>query len=105
MAEYIEREVTCEDCIHYAICIFHHHGDENKKCVHFKNKANVVEVRHGEWLLTKEPLGWQDVDCVECSACRDSWVCGEDFDFDYCKDYWQYCPNCGAKMDGKGEGE
>lgn len=44
MAEYIEREVTCEDCVHYDICIFHPKGNENKECVRFKNKADVVEV-------------------------------------------------------------
>jgi hypothetical protein len=50
MDEYIEREaVTCADCIHYDICIFHYKGNENEKCMHFKNKADVVEVRHGEW--------------------------------------------------------
>lgn len=36
--------MSCEDCIHYDICIFHIKGDENKKCKHFKIEANVVEV-------------------------------------------------------------
>ena len=36
--------MTCRDCIHYDICVFHIKGDENKKCCHFKNKADVVEV-------------------------------------------------------------
>ena len=36
--------MSCEDCIHYDICIFHIKGDENKKCKHFKNKANMTEV-------------------------------------------------------------
>ena len=62
--------------------------------------ADVVEVRHGEWKQTTEPLGAHDVDCVECSVCGESWVLDEDFDFDVVHDYWNYCPNCGAKMDG-----
>ena len=102
MAEYIEREVTCEDCIHYAICIFHHHGDENKRCVHFKNKADVVEVRHGKW-LSQKLLGENAWDCSECKTLGSP--------------QWKWCPICGAKMDGvtdtnvgdkmngKGEGE
>lgn len=64
---------------------------------------DAVEVVHGEWLQTKEPLGSYDVDCVECSHCRESWVIDEDLSFeDYC--LWNYCPNCGAKMmDGGNE--
>ena len=67
--------------------------------------ADVVEVRHGVWLQTQEPLGVRDVDCVECSACHESWLIDEDTEFDDYKRGWKYCPNCGAKMDGKGEGE
>jgi hypothetical protein len=36
--------MTCKDCIHYDICVFHTKGNENEKCQHFKNKANFVEV-------------------------------------------------------------
>lgn len=36
--------LTCKDCIHYDICIFHLKGNENEECVRFKNKADVVEV-------------------------------------------------------------
>lgn len=62
--------------------------------------ADVVEVKHGEWRQTTEPCGAWDVDCVECSLCGESWITDEDFDFDFVKDFWNYCPNCGAKMDG-----
>ena len=82
MAEYIEREATCKDCVHYDICIFHHKGNENKDCVRFKNKADVVEVRRGHWI--------NDI----CS------VCGVDLGI-YGIDWFNYCPFCGAKMDGK----
>ena len=72
-------------------------------CGEIPKKKDLVEVRHGEWLQTKEPLGWHDVDCVECSICHESWICDEDFDFEFCKEMWHYCPNCGAKMDKYGE--
>lgn len=39
-----EPKITCKDCIHYDICVFHTKGNENEKCQHFKNKADVVEV-------------------------------------------------------------
>ena len=61
--------------------------------------ADVAPVRHGLWLHTEEPLGWKDVDCMECSACHDSWIIEEDYCFDDMP-LWNYCPSCGAKMDG-----
>ena len=54
----------------------------------------------GEWKKTTEPLGAHEVDCVECSVCGESWVLDEDFDYDVVKDFWSFCPNCGAKMKG-----
>ncbi len=36
--------MTCKNCIHYDICVFHTKGNENEKCQHFKNKADVVEI-------------------------------------------------------------
>ena len=67
--------------------------------------TDVVEVRHGEWVKTQEPMGWKDVDCIECSSCHESWVMDNDLCLDDYKDGWKYCPNCGAKMDGKGEND
>ena len=36
--------VTCKDCIHYDICIFHLNGNENEQCKQFLKTADVVEV-------------------------------------------------------------
>lgn len=44
--------------------------------------ADVVEVRHGRWIKHE---GYD-----ECEACRAKVICG-----------YNYCPNCGALMDGK----
>ena len=48
---------TCDDCIHYDICIFHIKGDENKKCPHFKNKSDVVEVVRCKDCSHRNPFG------------------------------------------------
>lgn len=37
-------EMTCKDCIHYDICIFHLTGNENEKCMQFLDKADLVNV-------------------------------------------------------------
>lgn len=47
-------------------------------------------VRHGTWLYGTEYAGAHEVDC---SVCGDS-----------AKEYFDYCPNCGAKMDAEVEG-
>lgn len=51
--------------------------------------ADVVEVRHGKWEW-RELYGIEGLVLV-CSECRESEGACERFD---------YCPNCGAKMDG-----
>ena len=45
--------------------------------------ADVVEVRHGRWIYKET---WS---IFECSCCGVSMV----------RNVYQYCPNCGAKMD------
>lgn len=62
--------------------------------------ADVAPVVHGEWIQIKEPLGWKDIDCVMCSACEDKWIMDEEYDLDFYKEQWIYCPFCSAKMDG-----
>ena len=66
--------------------------------IYASETVDAVEVVHGRWIKTKEPLGWQEVDAVECSICHESWFSDEDDSFDYLE-HWLYCPNCGAKMD------
>ena len=49
--------------------------------------ADVVEVRHGRWVDRTQEPGWP---VAECS------VCGS-----HAGMFWMnYCPNCGARMDG-----
>ena len=94
MPEYIERNPKCEDCIHQDVC-FAQYGTyverwvEIDGCKRYKSKADVAEVRHGVWV--KLPFGMRI-----CSECR--YLQGKKKRFEK----RNYCPNCGAKMDGKG---
>ena len=58
--------------------------------------VDAVEVVHGRWInKTKEIYGMVDErnDCSNCGQVY--WFACPDFN---------YCPNCGAKMDGDGNG-
>ena len=55
--------------------------------------VDAVEVVHGRWLIHKGHFH----DYAECS------LCGEDYGKDTAMAF-NYCPNCGAKMDGDGNG-
>jgi len=54
--------------------------------------VNVQEVKHGYWILEREPNGKPY--CFHCS------VCDDDFHYISILTKYPYCPNCGAKMDG-----
>ena len=54
--------------------------------------ADVVEVKHGEWVLTKTEFGWN---CCEYPTEYKCSLCGRT-----AKQEEPYCPHCGAKMDG-----
>ena len=73
---------TCKDCIHEELCNIHGYIDA-KDCACFKNKADFVEVKHGEW-----------ENGMFCS------LCGYLYDTGEYTNAKNYCPDCGAKMDG-----
>lgn len=75
-----------------------------RKLVESQPTADVVEVVHGEW-LEKEVFDNTDEDFVwkieEWQSARCS-VCGKyhTTPYMYYFDNFNYCPNCGARMDG-----
>lgn len=59
--------------------------------------ADVVKVVHGKCLLDRWP-SWPH---RECSRCKIMFPRTKEVP----DQYWQYCPNCIAQMDGGNEGE
>lgn len=93
MAEYIEREAV-EKFIMDGLNnsdVYERFGHDAIKIiaeVHYMPAADVAPVRHGRWETNSDMP-----DTLICSVCK----CG----FDMWKhDPHNYCPNCGAKMDG-----
>ena len=85
----------CDKCMHEEICDqvgrllwSTMYGEET--CSDYKNRSEYVKVRHGRWV--KSNAGG----FVCCTCCEDIFV-----NSDWLRhDTWNYCPNCGAKMDG-----
>ena len=73
-----------EDCDNEGDCLFDHF-------IFHAPTIDAEPVKHGRWLLEREPNGKPY--CFHCSAC--------DGDFAYIgiTTVYNYCPNCGAKMD------
>ena len=94
MAEYIEREAASAKCREIVACEWNHRAspvswadayEQFAEDIEEIQTADVAPVRHGRWLCV-------DTDTEQfflCNRCKK-------------KEYWEsnYCPNCGAKMDG-----
>ena len=95
--EYISREATLED---FEAC-----NAENPRWTPQRVKtlllrqpaADVAPVVHEKWLLDRWP-SWPHRECSRCKIMIPRTKEVQD-------QYWQYCPNCGARMDGGAEGE
>ena len=95
MAEYIERKAL-RDTLYDADAI----TMSGVKILNQFPAADVIPVRHGRWILGYvepgyfTPGGNRPWICSECEKVI-SWMLGEPLE--------NYCPNCGAKMDGGAE--
>lgn len=86
--------VDCIKCVHFKVC---------QSCGILTGRLTScpnyqAEVVHGEWTMC---LDVDDVEFIECPLCGGQFYDGDNDTFD--KPY-NYCPNCGAKMDGDGNG-
>lgn len=102
MKEYIERtavEKFIEDGLNNPDKnkAFGHDAIEIMAEVHYMPAADVAEVKHGRWILEREPDGTPY--CFHCS------VCDNDFHHIGIMTAIDYCPNCGARMDKEDEHE
>ena len=62
--------------------------------------VDAVEVVHAEWTVIEDE--YFCFTTLECSACGEQY-CFEEYDEEM-PPHYHYCPNCGAKMDGDGNG-
>ena len=100
MDEYIKRQTIMEFPIRKDHCDKEHANEHfifgiESVLEYVENlpAADVAPVRHGRWLDSKHKIFSNTYDYV-CSNCG----------CDYALAKYNYCPNCGAKMDGDGNG-
>ena len=84
MAEYIEREAALMKLMQDGC------SAKNLQSISDMPAADVAPVRHGRWEEAS------DGDGIVCPFCRTDFCT-----IIYDTEYFNYCPNCGAKMDEK----
>ena len=95
--------MKCEDCLYEKICyrreVCNDIEEQIKElgCIDFIARADVQEIKHGEWKLCYEDWRMQ-IAGDECSACGFQ-------HYGTCISHYHYCPNCGAKMYGDANDE
>ena len=101
MAEYIEREAISEEIRKYYYKNppnfsygegFDRGLDRAQRAILDAPAADVAPVRHGRWIHTDLAAHWYGKD--ECSECTYHEYDRSDLS------HFNYCPNCGTKMDG-----
>lgn len=96
MAEYIEREALKQALLEkgfYPAIV--------KSVIENTPTADVVEVRSGKWKAKPQEFYIWDTEWI-CSNCKEEFCMGE-MTSDEFLELMKYCPNCGAKMTGKGK--
>ena len=80
---------TCNDCIHKDVCYLIEHYGRDLCSDDVCDKFLATPVRHGHWVKEKPDvlIHWH------CSVCENCYYLEEP--------NADYCPRCGAKMDGK----
>ena len=91
MAEYIEREAAIKELMNDAPEQVGYSREDAADCIRYIDAADVVPVRHGHWIDKGEYAV-----CTECGVRS-----GTQYDgVELIPLMTQFCPNCGAKMDG-----
>ena len=94
MAEYTDREelrAAMQHIYNDPTCPMHISA-EIEQIIDCAPAADVASVVHGRWILERTPDGKPY--CFHCSACD------SDYHHIGITVATDYCPNCGAKMDG-----
>ena len=97
MEEYVTKEkalAQLERCARDPYHESHYIRDAAVNTIRRMEAADVAPVRHGRWIYHMDDL-YPEESTMECSVCGDFiFIRGESDN---------YCPNCGARMDGESD--
>lgn len=108
MAEYIEKATLLNRVIIPSICscVQGPTAERLKKfCIDTVNNVSAADVApavHGRWVYNPNGMDW-NLGAWQCSVCKcnNNNLPGNDKYNPYIFQGSNYCPNCGAKMDGE----
>ena len=107
MTEYIKREDAIDAVLdtYYNTPDIDLSGERLEAAILNIPAADVAPVRHGEWLNF-----YGDFSTAECELCAELYEVSPDESpqkeyFDAFKEFYRYCPNCGAYMMGENNGK
>ena len=89
---YIERESAIKSLLNDCLGQVSYSREDAADCIFWLDTADVAPVRHGRW------LGWGKSGTPTYENYGTCSVCGEDAEI--YTEHRNFCPNCGAKMDG-----
>ena len=90
MDKYIKKEEAIRALLNDSPEQVRYSREDAADCIRYMDAADVAPVRHGRWVQTKAPFMNE---CEDCSVCGYRTVWGHRYN---------YCPNCGCKMDLEG---
>lgn len=93
MSGYIDVENYCENFC----CCNNEYCNKSRCPILNAPTADVAEVKHGKWIKMYNNPGDGNYYCSECHKYRDIVTIRKKSR----KRDFSYCPNCGARMDGK----
>lgn len=59
------------------------------------NQVEAEPVRHWQWVIEMDDMGWLKHTCPNCGYVKRTDI--------HVSLGWNYCPNCGCKMDGESD--
>ena len=90
MAEYIEKEAAIKELMNDVPGQVGYSREDAADCIRYMDAVDVALVVHGRWIDVREKRLFGDhyFFCSNCKSRNGSMIS------------FNYCPNCGAKMDG-----
>ena len=95
MDEYIKRESAIKSLLNDCLGQVSYSREDAADCIFWLDTADVAPVVHGRWDDSGRytfPGGSTAVRCTNCGCALT--------ESEYRLNNWNYCPVCGAKMDG-----